>query len=59
MISSDLPEVIALSDRILVMRAGKITGEILRKDATEERIMALAALEKPGEEELKPAPELV
>ena len=58
-ISSDLPEVIALSDRILVMRAGKITGEILRKDASEERIMALAALEKPGEEELKPAPELV
>lgn len=57
-ISSDLPEVIALSDRILVMRAGKITGEILRKDATEERIMALAALEKPGEQELKPSPEL-
>ncbi len=57
-ISSDLPEVIALSDRILVMRGGKITGEILRKDASEERIMALAALEKPGEEELKPAPAL-
>ena len=57
-ISSDLPEVIALSDRILVMRGGKITGEIQRKDASEERIMALAALEKPGEEELKPAPAL-
>ena len=53
-ISSDLPEVLALSDRILVMRAGRVTGELSRAEATEERIMALAALEKPGEHELKP-----
>ena len=57
-ISSDLPEVLALSDRILVMRGGRLTGELSRGEATEERIMALAALEKPGEPELKPSPVL-
>ncbi len=57
-ISSDLPEVLALSDRILVMRAGRLTGELSRAEATEERIMALAALEKPGEQELTPSPVL-
>jgi ABC-type sugar transport system ATPase subunit len=45
MISSDLPEVLAVSDRILVMREGRLVGEIDHADATEERIMALAALE--------------
>jgi ABC-type sugar transport system ATPase subunit len=44
-ISSDLPEVLTISDRILVMRAGILAGEIGFDDATEERIMALAALE--------------
>jgi ABC-type sugar transport system ATPase subunit len=44
-ISSDLPEVLAVSDRILVMREGRLVGEIAHADATEERIMALAALE--------------
>ena len=58
-ISSDLPEVLALSDRILVMRAGQLTGELSRGEATEERIMALAALEQPGEHELKPSQVLV
>lgn len=43
MISSDLPEVLRMSDRILVMREGSITGEIARKDATEERIIAFAS----------------
>ena len=41
-ISSDLPEVLLLSDRILVMRAGAIAGELSRGDATQERILALA-----------------
>jgi L-arabinose transport system ATP-binding protein len=41
-ISSDLPEVLGLSDRILVMQEGRITGELDRADATEERILALA-----------------
>jgi ABC-type sugar transport system ATPase subunit len=44
MISSDLPEVLALADRILVMRHGRLTGELTRAEATEEKIMHLAAL---------------
>jgi ABC-type sugar transport system ATPase subunit len=43
-ISSDLPEVLALADRILIMRHGRLTGELARTDATEEKIMHLAAL---------------
>ena len=46
-ISSDLPEILTISDRILVMRAGRLAGEIAFDDASEERIMALAALEHP------------
>ncbi|MCC6443682.1 MAG: sugar ABC transporter ATP-binding protein [Armatimonadetes bacterium] len=42
MISSDLPEVLALSDRILVLREGRLTGEFTRSEATQERIMAAA-----------------
>ncbi len=44
MISSDLPEVLALADRIIVMRQGRISGELTRAEATEEKIMHLAAL---------------
>ncbi|HEY0791922.1 MAG TPA: sugar ABC transporter ATP-binding protein [Chthoniobacterales bacterium] len=44
MISSDLPEVLALADRIVVMRQGRVTGELRRAEATEEKIMHLAAL---------------
>jgi ABC-type sugar transport system ATPase subunit len=43
-ISSDLPEVLALADRILIMRHGRLTGELTRSDATEEKVMHLAAL---------------
>ena len=43
MISSELPEVLGMSDRILVMRQGSIAGELSRAAATQERIMALAA----------------
>ncbi|HZC35167.1 MAG TPA: sugar ABC transporter ATP-binding protein [Chthoniobacterales bacterium] len=43
-ISSDLPEVLALADRILIMRRGRLTGELSRNDATEEKVMHLAAL---------------
>jgi len=42
MISSELPEVIGMSDRILVMHEGRITGELLREEATQEKIMDLA-----------------
>ena len=44
-ISSDLPEVLTISDRILVMREGHLVGELSHAEATEEKIMALAALE--------------
>ncbi len=47
-ISSDLPEVLTISDRILVMREGRLAGELSHAEATEERIMALAALEHAG-----------
>jgi ribose transport system ATP-binding protein len=43
MISSELSEVLAVADRVLVMREGRITGELNRAEATQERIMAYAA----------------
>ncbi len=42
MISSELPEILGMSDRILVMHEGAIAGELDGKDATEEAIMYLA-----------------
>jgi ribose transport system ATP-binding protein len=42
MISSDLPEVLGMSDRILVMSGGSIAGELPVEEATQERVMALA-----------------
>jgi rhamnose transport system ATP-binding protein len=42
MISSDLPEVLAMSDRILVMRAGRIVAEFRREEATAEKVIAAA-----------------
>ena len=42
MISSELPEILGLSDRILVMRDGRICGEFTRADATEEAILNCA-----------------
>ncbi|MHC2995605.1 MAG: sugar ABC transporter ATP-binding protein [Candidatus Atribacteria bacterium] len=41
-ISSDLPEIIQLCDRIIIMHEGEITGELLQEKATEEKIMAYA-----------------
>ena len=42
MVSSEMPEVLGMSDRILVMHEGRITGELSREDATQEKIMQLA-----------------
>lgn len=43
MISSELPEVLGMSDRILVMCRGRIAGEFTAQEATQEKIMAYAA----------------
>uniref|UniRef100_A0A7V4DHT7 Sugar ABC transporter ATP-binding protein n=1 Tax=Candidatus Caldatribacterium californiense TaxID=1454726 RepID=A0A7V4DHT7_9BACT len=42
MVSSELPEILAMSDRILVMREGRIVGELSREEATKEAILRLA-----------------
>jgi inositol transport system ATP-binding protein len=42
MISSELPEVLGMSDRVIVMREGRVSGELPRHAATQENIMALA-----------------
>ena len=42
MISSELPEVLGVSDRIIVMRQGRIAGEIARADANEQSVLSLA-----------------
>lgn len=47
LISSELPEVIGLSDRIIVMKNLKISGEVMREEATEDRLLSLGMM---GEE---------
>ena len=42
MISSELPEVLGMADRVLVMHEGRITGELSRADANEESVIRLA-----------------
>jgi ribose transport system ATP-binding protein len=42
LISSELPEILTLSDRILVMHEGRLTGEFSRQEATQEKIMLKA-----------------
>ena len=42
MISSELPEVLGMSDRILVMQGGRIAGEFTAAEATQEKILAAA-----------------
>ena len=42
MISSEMPEILAMSDRIIVMREGRINGHFTREEATAERIIAAA-----------------
>jgi inositol transport system ATP-binding protein len=44
-ISSELAEVLAISDRIVTMREGRITGEIDRESANEERLMTMMTLD--------------
>jgi len=42
MVSSDMPELLGLSDRIMVMHQGQITAEFSREDATQEKLLAAA-----------------
>lgn len=42
MVSSDLPEILGVSDRIIVIHEGNIAGELAREEASEEKIMTLA-----------------
>jgi rhamnose transport system ATP-binding protein len=55
-ISSELPEVLTLADRILVMREGRLVAAIDRHDATEERIIAAATGQVPPAGEAEPMP---
>jgi len=45
-ISSELPELFGVADRILVMRRGKLVGNLLKKETTPEQVMHLAAVEE-------------
>jgi rhamnose transport system ATP-binding protein len=42
MISSELPEILGMSDRVAVMCRGTIAGVLAREDATQERVLAMA-----------------
>ena len=42
MISSDFPEILGMSDRILVMREGHLSGELSRDESDQEAILSLA-----------------
>jgi L-arabinose transport system ATP-binding protein len=42
MVSSELPEVLGVSDRIVVMREGRIAGEVPREQASEAALLELA-----------------
>ena len=55
LISSDLPEVLAMSDRILVLHEGRLTAEIPRQQATEERVMFAATGSAAAETDGSPA----
>ncbi len=43
MISSELPEVLGLCDRVMVMHEGELMGTLARGEATQERVMQLAS----------------
>ncbi|KON85251.1 D-ribose transporter ATP-binding protein [Rossellomorea marisflavi] len=42
MVSSELPEVLGMSDRVIVIHEGRVSGEVIGKEATQEKIMTLA-----------------
>jgi ABC-type sugar transport system ATPase subunit len=46
-ISSELPELLGVADRLLVMRRGRLVGELAASEATQEAVMELAAVDRP------------
>ena len=50
MISSEMPEILGMCDRIVVMCEGRVTGELQREEATQEKILALAMTKQTAEE---------
>ncbi len=50
LISSEMPELLAICDRILVMHNGRITGELSHEEATEEKILMLATAQAKAQE---------
>lgn len=51
MISSELPEILRMSDRIAVMCEGRITGELSIEEASQEKIMQLATMRRSEQEQ--------
>ncbi len=56
LISSELPEILNMSDRILVMAEGEIVGELSHGEATQERVLELASIKGQRVREHAPAP---
>jgi ribose transport system ATP-binding protein len=52
MVSSDMPELIAMSDKVLVMRQGKVVGRLTNSELTEEAILSLSLGGKADESRL-------
>jgi rhamnose transport system ATP-binding protein len=48
MISSELPEVLGMADRVIVLREGRITAELSRAEATEDSVMRAATGQMAG-----------
>lgn len=48
MVSSELPEILGVCDRIIVMCQGRITGELMREEATEDKVLTLAMADMLG-----------
>ena len=53
MISSELPEILGMSDRIMVIGGGRVRGFLNRDEATEETIMELATVHRPARRRTK------
>ena len=50
MISSEMPEILGMCDRIVVMCEGRVAGELSREEATQERILELAMTKQTAKE---------